>query len=247
MACATVLENQEKATGMTTPKKQVTLTVLVPAYNEESTIRKILDRLLSQPLVTQIIVVNDASTDRTGTIVRGIKDKRLTLITHKKNMGKGKAIQTGLQHATGKYVLIQDADMEYDPGEIHLLLEPIRTGRAEIVYGSRFFGAHTNMFFWHYVGNQLLNLFVNVLYNSIVSDMETCYKLVPTTLLRSLDLQENDFRIEPEITCKILQKKNKIFEVPITYVGRTYEEGKKITWIDWFYAVGTIFRIRFLG
>ncbi|HKY73990.1 MAG TPA: glycosyltransferase family 2 protein [Patescibacteria group bacterium] len=232
---------------MTASKKHITLTVLVPAYNEESTIRKILDRLLSQPQVSQVVVVNDASTDRTGAIVRGIKDKRLTLISHKKNMGKGKAIQTGLQRATGTYVLIQDADMEYDPGEIPLLLEPIKIGRAEIVYGSRFFGAHTNMFFWHYIGNQLLNLAVNVLYNSIVSDMETCYKLIPTDLLRSLDLKENDFRIEPEITCKILQGNNKIFEVPITYVGRTYEEGKKITWVDWFYAIGTIIRIRFLG
>jgi hypothetical protein len=142
-------------------------------------------------------------------------------------------------------VLIQDADSEYDPRDIPLLLEPVKRNRADVVYGSRFFGVHTNMFYWHYLGNKFLNWVVNILYNSILSDMETGYKLIPTTLFRELDLRSNDFRIEPEITCKLLKRGVKIIEVPISYVGRTYEEGKKITWRDGFAAISTIISLRF--
>jgi glycosyltransferase involved in cell wall biosynthesis len=223
------------------------LTVIVPAYNEEKTISTILDSLLSTKGVNQIIVVDDASSDKTATIVKAYSNKKILLISHGTNQGKGKAIRTGLSQASGDFVMIQDADLEYDPREIPVLLQPILSGRAEVVYGSRFFGAHTNMFYWHFLGNKFLNFVINILYDSILSDMETCYKVLPTTVLRDLHLTENDFRIEPEITCKLLLKHIKIFEVPITYVGRTYTEGKKITWKDGVLAMATILRIRCIG
>jgi glycosyltransferase involved in cell wall biosynthesis len=221
------------------------LSVLVPAFNEEKTIGLVLKNLLAQKEVYEVIVVNDASIDETENIVKKIKDKRLRLISHPTNRGKGAAIKTGLKAVTGDYVLIQDADNEYDPRDIPVMLEPIKRGRVEVVYGSRFFGVHSNMFYWHYLGNKFLNWIVNVLYDSILSDMETCYKLIPTKLFRELDIQSNDFRLEPEITCKLLKRGVRIVEVPISYVGRTYAEGKKITWKDGFHAMGVIFLIRF--
>ncbi|MEK7458134.1 MAG: glycosyltransferase family 2 protein [Patescibacteria group bacterium] len=222
----------------------IRLSVLVPAYNEEHTIVRILQALLKEKDVFEVIVVDDASTDKTFALASSVKDKRIRVIRHRTNQGKGKAIQTALRLATGNYVLIQDADLEYDPKEIRNLLAPIRSERAKIVYGSRFFGAHTNMFYWHYVGNKLLNFFVNILYDTMLSDIETCYKVIPTQLIRDLHLSENDFRIEPEITCKLLLHGERIFEVPITYVGRSYAEGKKIIWVDWFLAVQTILKHR---
>ena len=222
----------------------IRLSVLVPAYNEEHTIVRLLRALLKEKDVFEGIVVDDASTDKTFALASSVKNKRIRVIRHTTNQGKGMAIQTALRNVTGNYVLIQDADLEYDPKEIPILLAPIRSGRAKIVYGSRFFGAHTNMFYWHYVGNKLLNFFVNILYDTILSDLETCYKVIPAQLMRDLQLHENDFRIEPEITCKLLRRGERIFEVPITYVGRTYAEGKKITWVDWFLAVQTILKHR---
>ena len=222
----------------------IRLSVLVPAYNEEHTIVRLLRALLKEKDVFEVIVVDDASTDKTFALASSVKNKRIRVIRHTTNQGKGMAIQTALRNVTGNYVLIQDADLEYDPKEIPILLAPIRSGRAKIVYGSRFFGAHTNMFYWHYVGNKLLNFFVNILYDTILSDLETCYKVIPAQLMRDLQLHENDFRIEPEITCKLLRRGERIFEVPITYVGRTYAEGKKITWVDWFLAVQTILKHR---
>lgn len=224
--------------------KNIRLSVIVPAYNEEKTIKQILTSLLKQKKVYEVIVVDDKSKDKTGKIAKNISSKKLRVISHAKNQGKGKAIQTGLSAVTGNYVLIQDADLEYDPREIPLLLEPIENGRADVVFGSRFFGAHTNMFYWHYVGNKVLNFLVNVLYDTTLSDMETCYKVIPTNIMRSLSLREHDFRIEPEITCKLLRQGVRILEVPITYVGRTYEEGKKITWKDGLKAAKTIILLR---
>jgi glycosyltransferase involved in cell wall biosynthesis len=221
------------------------LSVLVPAFNEEKTIGLVLKNLLAQKEVYEVIVVNDASIDTTESIVKKIKDKRLSLISHPTNKGKGAAIKTGLKAVTGDYVLIQDADNEYDPRDIPVMLEPVKRGRVEVVYGSRFFGVHSNMFYWHYLGNKFLNWIVNVFYDSILSDMETCYKLIPTKLFRELDIQSNDFRLEPEITCKLLKRGVRIVEVPISYVGRTYAEGKKITWKDGFGALETIIRLRF--
>jgi len=223
------------------------LAVIVPAYNEAATIETILKKLVGISQVYEVVVVDDASKDDTVNIVNKISSKKITLVSHDKNKGKGAAIQTALEHVKGDYILIQDADLEYDPEEIPSLIAPIEKGRADVVFGSRFFGAHTNMFYWHFVGNKLLNLLVNVLYNTIMSDMETCYKVMPTELIKSLKLKENDFRIEPEISCKLLRRGIVILEVPITYIGRSYDDGKKITWIDWFLAVQTILRIRIWG
>jgi glycosyltransferase involved in cell wall biosynthesis len=223
------------------------LSIIVPAFNEERTIGDVLTRLIKIKDIYEIVVVNDSSTDGTSDKVESIKDKRIRLINQPRNLGKGAAVRTGLAAVNGDYVLIQDADSEYDPYDIPVMISPVTRGRAEVVYGSRFFGIHTNMFYWHLLGNKFLNWMVNILYNSILSDMETGYKLIPTKLFRSLNLTSNDFRIEPEITCKLLKRGIKIMEVPISYVGRTYAEGKKITWKDGFGALKVIFALRFGG
>jgi glycosyltransferase involved in cell wall biosynthesis len=220
------------------------LTVIVPAFNEQDTIGAILKKLIRIKEVEEIIVVNDCSRDKTIQEVKKVKDKRIRLFNHTRNLGKGAAIRTGLKEATGDYVLIQDADLEYDPADIPAMLDPVLNQRTTVVFGSRFLGPHSNMFFWHMIANKLLNLMINVMYDAILSDMETCYKLIPTDLLRSIDIRENDFRIEPEITCKLLMRRAKIMEVPISYVARTYEEGKKIGWRDAFKAVWTILKLR---
>jgi len=192
------------------------LSVIVPAYNEAKTIDQVISKLIRYKEVVEVVVVDDASTDDTVKIINRIREKKLKLVKHAKNQGKGAAIKTGLESVTGDYVLIQDADLEYDPEDIEILTQPIKRKRGTVVYGSRFLGPHSNMFFWHMLGNKWLNLLVNVLYDSIVSDMETGYKLIPTQLLRSLKISENDFRIEPEITCKLLKRKITIIEVPIS-------------------------------
>lgn len=219
------------------------LSVIVPVYNEEKTIDEVLKKLLSQREVGEIVVVDDGSIDTSLKKVRKHKDKRIRVFS-KENGGKGSAIRYGLTKVMGEYVLIQDADLEYDPEDIPALLEPIRKGRAEVIYGSRFLGPHLNLLYWHRVGNSFLNFLVNILYNTTLSDMETCYKLLPTRLMKDLDIRSNNFDIEPEITCKVLKRGIAIYEVPISYVGRTHAEGKKITWKDGFSAVGTILRLR---
>jgi len=224
---------------------KIKLSVIVPAFNEEKTLKQVLKALLAQKDVYEVIVVDDFSTDHSLTLAKEIKHKRIRVFSHKENRGKGAAIFTGLKNVRGTHTLIQDADLEYDPREIPMLLAPIRAGRASVVYGSRFFGAHTNMFYWHYVGNKFLNFIINVLYNVTLSDMETCYKVMPTHVMKSLELKEQDFRIEPEITCILILRGEKIFEVPITYVSRTYAEGKKITWKDGVRALKTILVLRF--
>lgn len=220
------------------------LSVIVPVYNEAATVQQILKRLLAVKDVSEVIVVDDGSSDESVSEVKKVKDKRLKLI-QKANGGKGTAIKEGLRHVTGNYVLIQDADLEYDPADIPELLKPIKTGKAEIVYGSRFLGPHLNLLFWHWVGNHALNLLVNILYNTTLSDMETCYKVMPTEYLREVDIQSNSFDMEPEITCKLLNKGHRIFEVPISYTGRDFEEGKKITWRDGVVALKVILVLRF--
>jgi glycosyltransferase involved in cell wall biosynthesis len=222
------------------------LSVIMPAYNEEQTIKVALDRLLKIPDVFEVVVVDDASSDETHALVKRFSDKRVKLIQHAKNKGKGAAIRTGLESVVGDYVLIQDADLEYDPEDIPAMVKPVREKKAEIVFGSRFTGPRKNMFFWHMLGNQFLSFSVNILYNTTLSDMETCYKLLPTKLMRELQLTANDFTIEPEITCKTLLKGYFIYEVPISYNGRTFSEGKKITWKDGIKALRTILAVRFL-
>lgn len=299
----------------------IKLSVLVPVYNEEKTIIKILERLLAVKEVAEIVVVDDGSTDNSKLLIEqflagkvdGVAEK---IVSHetvefgkteefgkkaeagnevetgkkaelrneimtgkksqvskqfkvskkskaeeqsattkpsnlqkikfftKKNGGKGSAIRLALSKATGNYVMIQDADLEYDPADIPAMLAPIQSGKASVIYGSRFLGPHSNLLFWHRVGNFMLNFLVNILYNTTLSDMETCYKLMPTKLARELNLQADSFELEPEITCKILKRGIHIFEVPISYVGRDFSEGKKITWRDGFTAVWVVVRER---
>jgi len=221
------------------------LSVIVPAYNEEVTIAEVIHALLKQKVVKEIIVVDDASDDKTIKNAEKFKSGKVKIVKHEINRGKGAAIRIGLTKVTGDHVMIQDADLEYDPNDIEHMIKPVISGKSEVVYGSRFTGPRKNMFFWHMLGNRFLSLMVNILYNTTLSDMETCYKLMPTKLMKDLNLQENDFGIEPEITCKILKRNYFIYETPISYTGRTFEEGKKITWKDGIKALWLIFKYRF--
>jgi len=221
------------------------LSVIVPVYNEEKTISTILNKLIDVRAVKEIIVVDDGSVDKSVAKIKRIKSNKIKLIS-KKNGGKGSAVRKGLESVTGDYVLIQDADLEYDPRDIEALIDPIKRGRVDIVYGSRFLGPHSNLLFWHRLGNHFLNMVINILYNTTLSDMETCYKLMPTKVLKDLKLESNSFDMEPEITCKLLKKGVKIFEVPISYVGRDFDEGKKITWRDGIDALKVIVGMKLL-
>jgi glycosyltransferase involved in cell wall biosynthesis len=227
-----------------TSRTAVKLSVIIPVFNEEPTIKHILQKVLAVPTVSEIVMVDDGSTDKTLQLAKTVKHKKLKIFS-KQNGGKGSAVRYGLAQVTGTHVLIQDADLEYDPEDIPALLDPVKKGRVEVVFGSRFLGPHSNLLFWHRVGNGVLNLVVNILYDTTLSDMETCYKLLPTSLLRQLDLKSNGFELEPEITCKILRRGIKVFEVPITYVGRDFSEGKKISWRDGFSALKMIAQLRF--
>jgi glycosyltransferase involved in cell wall biosynthesis len=220
------------------------LSVIVPVFNEAKTVAQILKKLAKVQTVAEIIVVDDGSTDSTWQEIQQLKLKKIKAF-QKPNEGKGSAVRYGLDKVTGDYVMIQDADLEYDPQDIPVLVEAANRDQIEVVYGSRFLGAHSNLLFWHRAGNFFLNFLLNLLYNTTLSDMETCYKLMPTELMKSLDLKANKFDLEPEVTCKILKKGINIFEVPITYIGRSFEEGKKITWKDGFSALVTIVRLKF--
>jgi len=224
------------------------LSVLVPVYNEEATVAQLLQKLLKIKEVNEIVVVNDGSQDKSVTEIKKVQKlkngKKIKLFS-KKNGGKATAITYGLKKATGDYIMIQDADLEYDPADIPALVKIVDEGKAAVVYGSRFLGPHSNLLFWHRVGNGFLNFLVNILYNTTLSDMETCYKLIPTKLFRELDIKSKKFDMEPEITCKILKRGIRIFEVPISYVGRDFSEGKKITWRDGFAALKVILLERF--
>lgn len=220
------------------------LSVIMPCYNEEQTIRQILERVRAVGLEKEVVVVDDHSSDRTPQILAELaaRDPGLRVIRQPVNRGKGEAIRTGLRAARGDIVIIQDADMEYDPNDYYELIRPIVDGKVEVVFGSRFLGRHTGMYFWNAVGNKFLTLLTNFLYNSWISDMETCYKVMRTDILRSLELESHDFRIEPEIAAKVLRLGYRIYEVPISYMGRTYEEGKKIKKIDGLLAIATLLR-----
>ena len=221
------------------------LTVLVPAYNEEATVETALRRIREVPLRLEIIVINDASIDRTREIVDRLVEQRLVdrVIHHEKNRGKGAAIRSGIAAATGDVVVVQDADLEYDPQDLPALLLPIRSRQADAVYGSRFLGGpHRVLYFWHYVGNQVLTLLSNMFTNLNLTDLETCYKVVRTELLKRLPLSSNRFGFEVEITARLAQARARIWEIPISYSGRTYAEGKKITWRDGIAALFHILR-----
>jgi glycosyltransferase involved in cell wall biosynthesis len=223
----------------------VELSVLIPVYNEERTLERLLDAVEERPEVSELVIVDDGSTDATPDILRARDFKgKAQVIRHDRNRGKGAALRTAIAAATGDVALVQDADLEYDPAEFPLLLAPIERGRAEVVYGSRSFAAHSAYSFWFVIGNKLVTLWTNVLFNSYLSDMETCYKLMPLSVWRSLDLRSDGFDIEPEITAKLLKSGRRIYEVPISYAARGRVEGKKLTWRDGVMALWTLWRIR---
>ena len=231
------------------PPKIRKLSVVVPVYNERNTVVEVVRRMraveLPDGIEREIIVIDDGSTDGTRDVLRQLGDSTVRILMHEANRGKGASVRTGLALATGDYVLIQDADLEYDPDDWPRLIAPVIRGRARVVYGSRFTGERRNMLLLHWIGNRMLSLVTNVLFNSTLSDMETCYKLVDRTLLNDLALRSDHFDIEPEITAKILKRGIRIYEVPISYMGREFDEGKKITWRDGFAALWTLVKFRF--
>jgi glycosyltransferase involved in cell wall biosynthesis len=224
-----------------------TLSVIVPVFNERNTVAEIVRRMrrVDIPLDLEILMVNDASWDGTADVLKALEDSTVHVFNHPQNRGKGAAIRTALEHARGDLVLIQDADLEYDPDDWPRLLRPVLKGRAKVVYGSRFTGERRNMLVLHWVGNRFLSLVTNLLYNTTLSDMETCYKLFDREVLEGITIDAKGFEFEPEITAKVLRQGYRIYEVPISYAGREYHEGKKITWKDGFRALTTLLRYRF--
>jgi glycosyltransferase involved in cell wall biosynthesis len=222
------------------------LSVVMPCYNERTTIEEIIRRVLAVPIRIELIVVDDGSKDGTRDILTRLAGElNFKLIFQAQNGGKGAALRRGFQEVTGDLMIIQDADLEYSPEEFPQLIELICEGRADVVYGSRFLGRHRVFMFTHYAGNRFLTLVTNILYNTMLSDMETCYKVMRTEVLRSMTLESSGFGIEPELTAKIFKRQYRVYEVPITYDGRGYEEGKKITWRDGFVALWVLLKYRF--
>lgn len=223
------------------------LSVVMPVFNEVRTIEKIVARVRSAPFEKEIVIIDDHSTDGTIELLRKIATEydNVKVIYHDYNRGKGAALRTGFAQVSGDVIIIQDADLEYDPREYPQMLQPILDGRADVVYGSRFLGGpHRVLLFWHYVGNQFLTLLSNMMSNLNLTDMETCYKAFRREVLAGLELKSNRFGFEPEFTMKVAKRKFRIYEVPISYSGRTYEEGKKINWKDGVAAIYTIIKYR---
>jgi len=225
------------------------LSVLMPIYNEAATLTTAVERVLEvdYPCEMELILVNDGSTDGTAKLLEELDDPRVVKETHAVNSGKGAAIRTAVGLATGDYVIICDADLEYTPSDIPALLQPVLQGEAEVVFGTRSFGSHTAYSFWYVMGNRAVTMAANVLFNAWLSDLETCFKLMPLTLYRDLDLREKGFGVEPEITAKLLKRNVRPYEVPINYRARGREQGKKLTWRDGVKALWVLARIRFLS
>jgi len=226
-----------------------TLSIIIPCYNEINTINEVIKRVKSSKIkLKQIIIVDDFSTDGTRELLHDLADESIQVIFENKNQGKGAAISKGIQLATGEITIIQDADLEYDPTEYEKIINPIVLGKADVVYGSRFQGAqpHRVVYFWHRLGNGFLTLLSNVMTDINLTDMETCYKAFRTEILKSIDIKEKRFGFEPEITAKVARKRFRIYEVGISYYGRTYEEGKKIGWRDGIRAIWCIIKYNLL-
>jgi glycosyltransferase involved in cell wall biosynthesis len=226
------------------------LTIIMPVYNERETLSEILSQVRAVELADvekEIIVVEDGSTDGSrDTLIEEAKTGDLVVLYHKHNRGKGAAVRTAIEHASGDLIVIQDADLEYDPRDYPSLIRPIIEGRVTVVYGSRFLGPRKAMLFWHMLGNKLLTLTTNILYNAILSDMETCYKCFRADVVKDIPLRSRRFEFEPEVTAKVLKRGHRIFEVPISYYGREYHEGKKISWRDAPLAFWTLVKYRFM-
>lgn len=230
--------------------KDKILSVVMPVYNENNTILKIIDKVLKLDIVKEIIVVDDCSKDGTSDILKTARfDDRVKIFYHAKNQGKGAALRTGFSKVSGDIVVIQDADLEYDPNEFLEMIKPIEDGAADVVYGSRLSGGKPQRMylFWHKMGNDFLTFVTNILYNCTLTDMETCYKMFRRGVIEKINIRSNDFSVEPELTAKILKnKKLRIYELPISYYGRNYDEGKKITWKHGFGALWTLLKYKFL-
>lgn len=223
------------------------LSVIIPVYNEDSTIQEILRQVRAVELAHEIIIVDDGSTDRTRELLKAEESQPGTIVIYQPvNQGKGVAVRTGIERASGDIILIQDADLEYDPRDYAVLIRPIVEGRVTVVYGSRFLGPRKAMLFWHMLGNKMLTLVTNILYNTILSDMETCYKVFRADVIKGIPLHSRRFELEPEITAKVLKRGHRIFEVPISYYGREYSEGKKITWREGPKALWTLIKYKFV-
>ncbi len=225
----------------------VKLSVIIPCYNEKDTVAEVIRRVRNVGLAHEIVVVDDGSTDGTRDVLTEIdRGDDLKIIFHERNMGKGAAVRTGFKNATGDVFLIQDADLEYDPRDYPMLLRPIEEGISDIVYGSRFLGGPRKaMFFWNMIANRTLTFITNLLYNAILSDMETCYKVFRADIIRDIPLRSRRFDFEPEVTAKVLKRGHRIYEVPISYNGREWDEGKKISWKDGVIAFWTLIYYRF--
>jgi len=225
------------------------LAVVMPCYNEAATLKIAVDRVLASPYVQELIIVDDGSTDESLPIARSITDRRVAVHPQHRNRGKGAALRRGFAECTAPFVVVQDADLEYDPAEYGVLLAPLLEGKADVVYGSRFHAArpHRVLYFWHSVGNKLLTTASNMLTNVNLSDMETCYKVFRLEVLRGLEIEEDRFGFEPEITAKVAKAGWRIYEVGISYDGRTYAEGKKVNWRDGVWAIWCLLRYSRLG